>query len=964
MSNTDNTHDENSGDLHNESDLEALRQLDVARFGRIHVPGHRLIREIGRGGQSCVYKAIRDSDSKECAVKVFAASTVEGSQGRRRALEEIAVLKQLTDPGIVRVVNHTELNDGSIVLITEFAHGKRIDEYVKAHFRSLIEQRISLFIRVCKSLETAHAKGVTHRDISPANILVKLDATPCILDFGISSVHQSGLTSLPDDMKRFAGKLRYAAPEQILPSKPPSPSADVYALGVMLFETVCEKSPYEEAADEHAVIEKSLTGLGSSIVVPWPDDAPAWLRQNIERIIRKALQRKPADRYQSAGELADDLQKTLQSKSDANDFPKRGPMRRGIDNVTGAKQRAELEKWARNVKSFIAQRKDAKGADLVEQAICEYRTARFGIAIIGQVKRGKSTLVNGLLGRADDLIAPISFAPASSTVTHISYSSENSAAVYFLEKKDAKSIPFEDIRLFATEKENPGNVKGVSTIRVQGPFHGLDTDLELIDTPGAGSLNEHHDVILHEFIPDANAVIYLITASDPLNNTDFDLLRRIAATNSSSKLIFVLNRCDEISSPQELENLLAYNREQLNKLGLGTCPVVPVSALKAFRGDREASGFDQLETLVRDVLAKDKVRVLGESFVEQVVLAASPVLEGLKEELEALEHDREHLVAHLERLKVRKAEIDKLRLNDDKTFLRHWHDAIESLTNRVRAGRDEVIARSHEKVDAAGMLAVGALAKKLPSEINSNVESVLTQAAAEFEQEVREHSCKYYDNYPRVRLSAQPTRLRGTSAPIAGKVLAGSAVAAAGAGVATTAAAVGAAATATTTVAVPTAAGTAVAALGSMISSAFPTAGAALSGIASSMTGTAAITSSAPAWVAIAGPVGWVIAGAGVIAVPLAFHMAKAKQRDKLHELIDDEVRKVFETFERERIGGLEKMGSKIVQDMESGLAREFEQVQQAIKSTLERTPSPQDKIVLENTLAKFSNFLANPPLR
>ena len=130
----------------------------------------------------------------------------------------------------------------------------------------------------------------------------------------------------------------------------------------------------------------------------------------------------------------------------------------------------------------------AKQADKLEKFIQNARNLRFSVGVVAQAKRGKSTLINGLLGRRDDILAPIALFPATNVVSCFANGTNETARVIFEgddEKSLGKTISFDDIRQYACEEHNPGNQKSVKAIEVVGPFPLLGENVILVDTPGA-----------------------------------------------------------------------------------------------------------------------------------------------------------------------------------------------------------------------------------------------------------------------------------------------------------------------------------------------------------------------------------------------------------------------------------------------------------------------------------------------
>ena len=214
-----------------------------------------------------------------------------------------------------------------------------------------------------------------------------------------------------------------------------------------------------------------------------------------------------------------------------------------------AAERQVLVGWARQILAALGKRADVAAIQEVTQAINGLLSDRFCLAVLGKAKRGKSTLLNAVLGRKDDTLAPVDKLPASSAISRFRWADTERATVGFRDGRQ-EQIGVERIREFVTEEFNKENAKGVNLVEIEGPFPRLDHDVELVDTPGAGSIHEHHDALLHAFIPQADAVIFLVTARMPLDQDELDLLQQVKAADIR-KVFFAVNKVDE-SSEQDI----------------------------------------------------------------------------------------------------------------------------------------------------------------------------------------------------------------------------------------------------------------------------------------------------------------------------------------------------------------------------------------------------------------------------
>jgi len=273
--------------------------------------GHfRILEPLGRGGMGVVYRAEQDQPKRQVAIKIMHAGLVS-EQMRRRFEFETAVLARLQHPGIAQIYEVGTFKSGGPprpFFAMELVAGVALDRFVSDSNPS-IERRLRLFVSVCEAVEHAHQKGVIHRDLKPANILVTPDGTPKVLDFGVARATDADLqVTLYTTPGQLIGTLAYMSPEQVNAATDRLDTrSDVYALGVLLYEALSGQLPYElhegKIASAIRVIEecepRSLTLVSRT------------LRGDLDTIVRKALRKRPEDRYQSASELAADINRFL-----------------------------------------------------------------------------------------------------------------------------------------------------------------------------------------------------------------------------------------------------------------------------------------------------------------------------------------------------------------------------------------------------------------------------------------------------------------------------------------------------------------------------------------------------------------------------------------------------------------------------------------------------------------------------
>ncbi|MBS1826774.1 MAG: protein kinase [Acidobacteria bacterium] len=277
---------------------------------------YRLERLLGQGGMGSVFLATREDGAfrKQVALKVmrFAAGS---SAFQSRFARERQILASLDHPSIGRILDGGTSASGIPYLVMEYVDGLPIDRYCEQEKPS-IEERIRMFLHVCAAVQFAHQKLIVHRDLKPGNILVEKSGQPKLLDFGVSKALESGETAGGETIA--FGTPRYASPEQ-LRGAPPSTAADVYSLGVILYELLTGKWPYgREPAGllETVDIISSEEPLAPSEIARRTGDGRLCrkLRGDLDHILTKAVERQAPERYASAEELRLDLERYLDGK--------------------------------------------------------------------------------------------------------------------------------------------------------------------------------------------------------------------------------------------------------------------------------------------------------------------------------------------------------------------------------------------------------------------------------------------------------------------------------------------------------------------------------------------------------------------------------------------------------------------------------------------------------------------------
>src|SRR5690349_4757229 len=261
--------------------------------------------ELGRGGMATVYRAYDPRFEREVAVKVLPSELLHADpQFRLRFEREAKIIAQLEHSAIVPVYDVGEA-DGQPFFVMRYMNGGSLSDRIKAGVMSVEESARILGI-IAPGLDEAHSKGIIHRDIKPSNILFDKRNNPYISDFGIAKLSQAQSGNVTGSA--IIGTPAYMAPEQAQGDEIDG-RADIYALGIILYEMVTGRQPYE-ADTPMAVAIKHITDP-----VPHILDANPKLPEGMETIIQTAMAKDKSRRYSTATEMTDAIHDLTRSNA-------------------------------------------------------------------------------------------------------------------------------------------------------------------------------------------------------------------------------------------------------------------------------------------------------------------------------------------------------------------------------------------------------------------------------------------------------------------------------------------------------------------------------------------------------------------------------------------------------------------------------------------------------------------------
>jgi serine/threonine-protein kinase len=259
-------------------------------------------RELGRGGMAFVYLARDRRYERQVAIKVLDPD-IATAVGAERFLREIRITAQLQHPHIVPLLDSAEAGN-LLYAVMPFVEGESLRDRLMAQARLPVTEAVAIAWEVADALDYAHRRGVVHRDIKPENILVS-NGHAMVADFGIArAVGLAGGATLTG-VGFPIGTAAYMSPEQATAASPVDGRSDIYSLGCVLYEMIAGRMAFAGPSLK-SVLTQQLTVDPPLVHISRPDVPPALIA-----IVRRCLMKQPEDRYQTAGELAEDLRGAL-----------------------------------------------------------------------------------------------------------------------------------------------------------------------------------------------------------------------------------------------------------------------------------------------------------------------------------------------------------------------------------------------------------------------------------------------------------------------------------------------------------------------------------------------------------------------------------------------------------------------------------------------------------------------------
>lgn len=318
---------------------------------------------VGVGGMAYVYRAYDRVEDRWVAIKILKEEFSNNSDFLRRFRNESRAIAMLDHPNTVKVYD-VSFGDQIQYIVMEYIDGITLKQYIEQEGTIRWQEAVHFTAQILAALELAHSKGIIHRDIKPQNIMLLQNGTIKVADFGIARFLQSETTTMTD---KAIGSVHYIAPEQARGDYI-TDKADIYSVGVMLYEMLTGRLPF--VADN--AVSVALMQLQAKPVMP--RELNPSIPRGLEQITMKAMEKNPVDRFQSAGEMLDDLEQFRRNPNmvfryDFQVSPSAYDSSRQMDAYDSNRFKPTYDDNYEYEEELVRSRKSAKGAMVVKGVI-------------------------------------------------------------------------------------------------------------------------------------------------------------------------------------------------------------------------------------------------------------------------------------------------------------------------------------------------------------------------------------------------------------------------------------------------------------------------------------------------------------------------------------------------------------------------------------------------------------------
>ena len=396
----------------------------------------------------------------------------------------------------------------------------------------------------------------------------------------------------------------------------------------------------------------------------------------------------------------------------------------------------------------------------------QLESLRYNIAIMGYMNRGKSTLINTFLGRADDKISPIDGRICTSVICeYVDMQRDGKkmeCAEIIYKNGEVKQIGIGEIKNYVTEDHNKENVKKVHKVVIHGNFPLLNESAIFVDTPGAGTIYDYHDDLLVTFLHQADAIIWLIAADYPLESGEIKFLKllkeiKLLKEKEKNNIFFVLTKYDELlkKSENEINEVIRFVEEEIAKTGIAFEKIYKTSAKTLYQARRDGCDDNRLES-IRDEsgiaeLEKDIEKHIIENSNQQKILGEriKSVLEHIRNycnaqmsltvgHLSQFDKNIQTLEEEYKKLQEETATLRKKKNDSLKEFEKKWNRTVEKFVREIDNKVDPIVTEIENFLDKEGIISKSLKGLELADKISKIVQSKLQDSAFKLSKELED----------------------------------------------------------------------------------------------------------------------------------------------------------------------------------------------------------------------------------
>lgn len=403
---------------------------------------------------------------------------------------------------------------------------------------------------------------------------------------------------------------------------------------------------------------------------------------------------------------------------------------------------------------------DIAGSKSIDAFMKDFEALRYNLTIVGSIKRGKSTLLNTLMERVNDDISPVSLEVCTSAI--IKYmdkslapngANKEMAVIYFDDAQAPCQIPFGRLREYVTETSNPRNEKKVHAVEVFGDFPEWSKAVNIVDSPGQNGVYDYHDTLLTDFLPAADAIVFLIAADLSFDGGDLKLLEELSQ-NEQRKIFFVLTKTDSIES-EDLPLVEQHALSVLSSKNIACPKLYKIAAKNVFDALKQgisgyhldeikaANGLLELEKdLEQFVIRESSQTQLFRTRTEKILLdtqkRCSFFIDDAEKKLSQQNFDVRALSIAIDELKDKNKELRRETQGALRKFESAWSRKLNSFERKFSAKGPQIDDRVMDSLEKGGFVAALFKSFKLKKQIQSAVSLELQPLVADLEEQLQE----------------------------------------------------------------------------------------------------------------------------------------------------------------------------------------------------------------------------------